>query len=472
MFLPRHTAHLQLLKKQLNSASQLITYGLGDQRCKFICKFAEILIMDKSTIAKYFYNLFKSSEYFSDSTAIYLNAALNFLIIMILSFLLFKILRYTAVSTLHKLAIKTKTTLDDYLIKNRVFVYVTNLVILFIIYELIPLVLIDFADFEIYFEKFVEILIIFVGVWIVKSLLLTLKDYLRTFKSFKDKPIESYIQVFMIVIWILAIIVVLSKLTGKSLDGFLTALGAFSAVLLLIFKDTILGFVASIQVTVNDTVRLGDWITMEKYSADGDVFEINLASVKIRNFDNTITTIPTYYLISDSFKNWRGMSISGGRRIKRSILIKANSIKFLNKDDLENLKKIRLITGYIQNAQQEIDKFNSFHGIDKSISINGRNQTNFGAFRVYVDSYLENHPEINKDMMMMTRQLAPTAEGVPLEIYAFSKDKIWKNYERVIAGIFDHLLASVPYFDLECFESPTTKDIQKLSPNFKASKSI
>ena len=425
--------------------------------------------MDKTTVAKYFYDLLKFSGYFSDSAAIYLNAALNFLVIIILSFFIFKILRYTALSILHNLATKTKTSFDDYLIKNRVFVYLSNLAILFVIYELIPLVLIDFTDSEIYFEKFIEILITFVGVWIVRSLLLTFKDYLRTFRSFKDKPIESYIQVFMIVVWILGIVVVFSKLTGKPLVGFLTALGAFSAVLLLIFKDTILGFVASIQVTVNDTVRLGDWITMEKYGADGDVFEINLASVKIRNFDNTITTIPTYYLISDSFKNWRGMSISGGRRIKRSILIKANSIKFLNEDDIENLKKIRLITDYIQNAQQEIDEFNTSHTIDKSLSINGRNQTNFGAFRVYVDRYLEKHPEINKDMMMMTRQLAPTAEGIPLEIYAFSKDKVWQNYERVIAGIFDHLLASVPYFDLECFESPTTKDIQKLSPNFKAS---
>jgi len=256
---------------------------------------------------------------------------------------MFKILRYTALSILDNLATKTKTSFDDYLIKNRVFVYISNLAILFVIYELIPLVLVDFTNLEIYFEKFIEILITFVGVWIVRSFLLTFKDYLRTFRSFKDKPIESYIQVFMIVVWIFGIVVVFSTLTGKPLIGFLTALGAFSAVLLLIFKDTILGFVASIQVTVNDTVRLGDWITMEKYGADGDVYEINLASVKVRNFDNTITTIPTYYLISDSFKNWRGMSISGGRRIKRSILIKANSIKFLNEDDIENLKKLNLL---------------------------------------------------------------------------------------------------------------------------------
>jgi miniconductance mechanosensitive channel len=268
------------------------------------------------------------------------------------------------------------------------------------------------------------------------------------------------------------LIIVFSIITGKPLIKFLTALGAFSAVLLLIFKDTILGFVASIQVTVNDTVRLGDWITMEKYGADGDVFEINLASVKVRNFDNTITTIPTYYLISDSFKNWRGMSISGGRRIKRSILIKANSIKFLTETDIEEMKKIKLISSYVQKRQQEINEYNSAHNIDKSVQLNGRNQTNFGAFRVYVDYYLEQHPDINKDMMMMTRQLAPTAEGIPLELYAFSKDKVWANYERVMANIFDHLLAAIPYFDLECFELPSGKDLKAISNSFDVQKKL
>lgn len=426
--------------------------------------------MDKTSLARYFYNLFISNDYVGETAAIYLNALINIIILSFLSFIAFKLLRYVAKSLLYRLSSKTKTQFDDFLVKNKVFVYISNLIILFILYEFIPVILIDFPDFEIYLEKVFEVVIIFVAIWILRSILMTFKDYLRTFASFKDKPIESYIQVFMIIIWIVGIIIVFSAITGKPLVKFLAALGAFSAVLLLIFKDTILGFVASIQVTVNDTVRLGDWITMEKYGADGDVYEINLASVKVRNFDNTITTIPTYYLISDSFKNWRGMSISGGRRIKRSILIKANSIKFLSESDIEELKKIKLISTYIQNKQQEVNEYNLKHKVDKTVQINGRNQTNFGAFRIYIDHYLDQHPDINKDMMMMTRQLAPTAEGIPLELYAFSKDKIWANYERVMAGIFDHLLAAIPYFELECFEYPSGKDLKSLSSTFEPSK--
>ncbi|MBZ9778646.1 mechanosensitive ion channel family protein [Psychroflexus sp. CAK8W] len=426
--------------------------------------------MEETSLARYFYRILRSNDTVGETAAIYINAFINTVILLILGFLAFKIMRYIAESIIHGLASKTKTSFDDYLVENKVFVYLSNLAVLFVLYEFIPIVLIDFPSSEIYFEKFFEVIIIFVVIWILKSILMTFRDYLRTFESFKDKPLESYIQVFMIVVWIVGIIIVFSILTGKPLIKFLTALGAFSAVLLLIFKDTILGFVASIQVTVNDTVRLGDWITMEKYGADGDVYEINLASVKVRNFDNTITTIPTYYLISDSFKNWRGMSISGGRRIKRSILIKANSIKFLSESDIEELKKIELISNYISNKQQEVNAYNLKHEVDKSVQINGRNQTNFGAFRIYIDHYLEQHPDINKDMMMMTRQLALTAEGIPLELYAFSKDKVWANYERVMAGIFDHLLAAIPYFELECFEYPSGKDLKSLSSTFESSK--
>lgn len=239
---------------------------------------------------------------------------------------------------------------------------------------------------------------------------------------------------------------------------FLGTLGAASAIILLMFRDTILGFVASIQVSINDMVRIGDWITQEKYGADGNVTEINLTTVKVQNFDYTITTIPTYALISDSFKNWRGMQESGGRRIRRAIYIKANSIKFLSKDDLERFSKIQMITHYIEHRQKDIDKYNTDHGYNKDVMINGRNQTNFGIFRKYCDLYLKNHPATNKDMLMMTRHLPPTPQGIPLEIYVFSSDKRWENYERIMADIFEHLIAAAPYFDLELYELPTGKD--------------
>ena len=233
-------------------------------------------------------------------------------------------------------------------------------------------------------------------------------------------------------------------------------MGALSAVILLIFKDTILGFVASIQLSTNDLIRIGDWISMEQYGADGDVIEINLNSVKIQNFDKTITTIPTYKLISDSFKNWRGMSESDGRRIKRSLLIKGSSIKFMNNNELKELKKIKLIQEFIKVREKEIDIYNSKLEIDKSVLVNGRNLTNLGLFRNYIEKYLDNAEFINNEMTVMCRQLSPTSQGIPLEIYAFSKNKEWKDYEHIMSDIFDHLLASLKTFQLELFELPSS----------------
>ena len=232
----------------------------------------------------------------------------------------------------------------------------------------------------------------------------------------------------------------------------MAGLGTVSAVIILVFKDTILGFVASIQVSVNDMVRIGDWITFQRYGADGDVIEINLATVKVRNFDHTITTIPTYALISDSFKNWRGMTESNGRRIKRALKIRMSSIRNLNAEDLKVLSKIERIKDYISNKSKDISDYNIENIIDKSLLINGRNLTNIGVFRKYIESYIEQHSAINKDLMIMTRQLEPNENGLPIEIYAFSNDKRWQNYEYIIADIFDHIIAASSTFDLEIYE--------------------
>ena len=256
----------------------------------------------------------------------------------------------------------------------------------------------------------------------------------------------------MIFIWFIGGILILSLLTGKEIGVFLTTLGALSAVIILVFKDTLLGFVASIQITINDTVRIGDWITMNNSNADGDVIGISLSTVKIQNFDKTITTIPTYKLISDSFTNWRGMSESEGRRIKRSILIKASSIKFLNDQEIEPLKNIEIIRSYINYRQKEIKKHNDLANANKVDLINGRNFTNIGLFRAYINTYLNQHDEINKKMTIMCRQLSPTPTGVPLEIYAFITDKDWSVYEGIVSDIFDHLLSALPSFELVNFE--------------------
>ncbi|MBP9793935.1 MAG: mechanosensitive ion channel, partial [Flavobacterium sp.] len=273
-----------------------------------------------------------------------------------------------------------------------------------------------------------------------------------------DKPIDSYVQVIMIMLWILGVVVIVAKIFDIGTDTLVKTLGAISAVIILIFRDTILGFVASVQVSINDMIRIGDWITMDKFGADGDVIEINLATVKVRNFDNTTTTIPTYSLISDSFRNWRGMINSDGRRIKRHILIKTNSIRFIREEELDNFKQIQLISNYIEKKQSDIRRHNELHEVDKTLSINGRNMTNFGLFRKYLTRYLENYPGLNKDMTLLCRHLQPTAQGIPLEVYAFSNDKRFANYEYIMSDIFDHILASVVYFDLEIFEMPSGKN--------------
>ena len=315
-----------------------------------------------------------------------------------------------------------------------------------------PKVFSDFTDAELIIENTLKIIAIVLTLRIVKSLLNSVKDYLKTLPRYKDKPIDSYIQVFLIFAWFIGIFAAFAIVTGLSFLKFFGTIGAASAVVILVFRDTILGFVASIQVSLNDMVRIGDWISFEKYGADGDVTEINLATVKVQNWDKTITTIPTYALISDSFKNWRGMTNSGGRRIKRSVIIKASTIRFLKTDDIERLKSIQLVSNYLNSKSEEINTYNTENNIDKTTLINGRNLTNFGVFRKYLQTYIEKHSAINKEMTLMVRQLEPTPQGVPLEIYAFSSDQRWINYEYIIGDIFDHVLASVSFFDLEIYE--------------------
>jgi len=391
----------------------------------------------------------------SEQWAIYLNLFILLLFsvvfIFLVDFIIWKILRRFSSS----LAKRTKTNLDNFAVTNRLPRFLAHIFPLILALELTPFVFYDFQYVENLAFKFLNILGVLLALRIVRSLLQTVSDYLKTLPRFKDKPINSYIQVFMIFAWASGILSILAIVTDTDIWKFLTGLGAVSAVLLLIFRDTILGFVASIQVSINDMVRIGDWITFEKYGADGDVTEINLATVKVQNFDKTITTIPTYALISDSFKNWRGMQSSGGRRIKRAVIIKQKSIQFLTSDTIDDLKQIELIREYLEDRQSKIDTHNNENNVDKSLIINGRNMTNLGVFRKYIESYLETHSAINDDMILMTRQLAPTTQGIPLEIYAFSSDKRWQNYEYIMADIFDHILAAVPYFDLEVFELPT-----------------
>lgn len=397
----------------------------------------------------------------SPKLATYLNMIILFILLAAIVFLIDYVIRRFVRIAFSTLAVRTKSNFDDIMIRNKVPRNIAHIIPLLVAYELVPIVFSDFEYWDHIIEKALLVFGLFLTLWLVRSFLNTLKDFLKTVPSFKDKPIDSYIQVFMIFAWVIGVFSAIALITGISFWKFATSLGAVSAVLLLIFRDTILGFVASIQVTVNDMVRIGDWISFEKYGADGDVIEINLSTVKVQNWDKTITTIPTYALISDSFKNWRGMMDSGGRRIKRSLNIKMDSVKHLKPRDIQKLKKIELISEYITTRQKQIEEYNTRTGADKSVLLNGRNLTNLGVFRKYIETYTEKHSAINKDMMIMARQLSPTSEGIPLEIYAFSSDKRWQNYEYILSDIFDHIIASVDYFDLEIFEFPNNSNFKQ-----------
>jgi miniconductance mechanosensitive channel len=388
----------------------------------------------------------------------YLSLAINIFILSVFAYVIYLIFNYLLVRTIIIVARKTKTKFDDLLVSNNTAKYIAHLIPLLFIYKSVPIILENFVYWESIFGKLVEIYIVLLSLWIIKTIFNALRDHLKQNPRYSDKPIDSYIQVIMIVLWLFAFIFVVSKIFDVKTGTMLGTFGAVSAIIILIFRDTILGFVASVQVSLNDMVRIGDWITFDKFGADGDVIEINLATVKVRNFDNTTTTIPTYSMISDSFRNWRGMLNSDGRRIKRHILIKASSIRFLDVNELQDLKKIQLISNYINLRQSEIDKFNKTHQVDKSVLINGRNMTNFGVFRKYITQYLSQYPGLNKDMILLCRQLQPTSQGVPLEIYTFSNDKRFENYEYIIADIFDHVFASIRYFDLEIYEMPSGKN--------------
>lgn len=406
--------------------------------------------MEKETSRLLYDYLLKTG--ISETLAAYLNVTILMVLVLILAWALdwviWKVLRALSI----RVARQSKTNFDNFLVANRVPRYLAHLAPMFLLFKTVPVAFIDFDFGRGIAMKALEVMIVLLALSIIKRVFRSINDYLKTKSRFRDKPLDSYIQVFMIFGWSVGILAILAIVTNVQVWKFFTALGAGSAIILLIFKDSILGLVASIQVSANDMVRIGDWITFDKFGADGDVIEINLATVKVQNFDKTITTIPTYALISDSFKNWRGMQESGGRRIKRALIISQKSIRFLSDKDVEALKKIQLIQPYLSDRNEKIKAFNIENGRNKELAINGRNLTNIGVFRKYITDYLETHSAVNKGMTLMVRQLAPSPQGIPLEIYAFSADKRWENYEYVMADIFDHLMAALPFFDLKVFE--------------------
>ncbi|MBM6616637.1 mechanosensitive ion channel family protein [Bacillus suaedaesalsae] len=317
-------------------------------------------------------------------------------------------------------------------------------------------------DYQLMIEKGAVTYIIIVGLMVFHALLRTVNAIYQTYEISKTKPIKGYVQVVNIIVLTLGGILVISNLMGESPLILLSGIGALSAVLMLVFKDSLLGLVAGIQLAANDMVRVGDWIEMPKYGADGNIIDISLNTVMVQNFDKTITSVPSYALISDSFINWRGMESSGGRRIKRSILIDTTSISFCSGMMVEKCKQIHFLSEYVTYKEREISEYNTRYEMYEENRVNGRALTNIGVFRAYIENYLKNHPDINQNMTVLVRQLSPSEHGLPIEIYAFTKDTRWNVYESIQSDIFDHLLAVAGEFELKVFQNPSGNDLKTL----------
>ena len=390
-------------------------------------------------------------------------AGAMFAILIAFSLLVWYLSRVLLLQILHMLVDRSKSTLDDHLLKNKVFRSLAHLVPLMFMDYFLSIVFYQFPNTHGGLSKLVSVLIIFAVTVSLNRGMNAFRDFIKEKDVYSDKPIQSYFQVAKIIITGILLIMMLSVVTSKSPLFFLTSLGAVSAILLLVFKDTILGFVSSIQLSANDMIRIGDWVTMDKFGADGDVEEINIATVKVRNFDKTITTIPTYSFISDSFKNWRGMQESDGRRIKRAVNIQIDSIEFASIELIERLRKIRILKEFIEEREREIERYNREHGYIGEEAINARRQTNIGLYRRYIEYYLRNNDHINRSMPLVVRQLEPSSVGVPIEIYCFTKTKEWNQYEGITADIFDHIFAVTHYFELTIFESPSGRDLKGIT---------
>lgn len=409
-----------------------------------------------ATISKWMQSVlsnFGVPEQWIEYTKFFILIALVVLVVYILQYLT----KYILTFVLKKVYQITKLSFFDYTVKNKLPYYLALVIPYTFVRNAIPVVFYDFPAFIIPLIKLTDIYMVFMVIWTVMSVIKSLANILQERPAFHNKPIKSYIQVIYIIFFICGAVVVYSILTGKSATGFFAAMGAASAVLMLVFQDSIKGFVGSIQVSANNMVQIGDWITMNKYGADGDVQEINLTTVKIRNFDKTITTIPTYALISDSFQNWRGMKESGGRRFKRALNIKHDSIRFLTNEELDKYKKVDGLKEYIEKKQKEYAKLNK--SSDSDIPLNMRLITNNDLFLQYGIHYLKNHPNIDKNLTLLVRQLAPTAQGLPIELYTFTNTTIWAEYEVILSEIVNHFISVIKFFDLKIYEESSGSDI-------------
>lgn len=382
----------------------------------------------------------------------FVNLIIVLLAALIIVYILQKVVRIALSFAFKKMAKITKLSFFKHAEKNRLPHYLALSVPYTFIINTIPTIFVDYRMFIKPTLKLTDIYMVFMVIWTLMAIIKSFANVIHEKPSFHNKPMKSYLQVIQIICYIFGAVAIFSILTGKSATVFFTAMGAASAVLMLMFKDTIMGFVSSIQISTNQMVMIGDWITMNKYGADGDVLEINLTTVKVRNFDKTITTIPTYALISDSFQNWRGMQESGGRRIKRSFNIKQADIRALTDKELDEFEKSEVLSSYIKSKRKQYASQNQQLNIDDNSLIKGFQITNCDLYMRYATWYLRNNPEIHQEMTLIVRQLAPTSQGLPIEVYAFTSTTAWSEYERIMSEVFNHLISSVDIFGLTIFE--------------------
>lgn len=357
-----------------------------------------------------------------------------------------------------KLVSKSKTNWDDLLLESSVFDRLSYLVPVIIINPFIQFI----PGPQNIFSRIIICLIMLIIILSSGALITGFNQIYKTMKISQSHPIKSYLQIVKLIVYVLGGIVIIAVLLGQSPMVLISGLGAMTAVLMLIFRDTILAFVASLQITSNDLLKVGDWVEAPAFKADGDVMDIALHTVKVQNWDKTITIIPTHKLVDNSFKNWRGMSQSGGRRIKRSIFIDMTTVRFCTPNEIEKYKNFEVLSKYIKTKQTELTEFNTSRKSNLDELVNGRRMTNLGTFRAYILTYLQNHPDIHQDMTLLVRQLAPDTNGIPLELYCFTNDTRWNVYEDIQANIFDHILAIVTEFGLKVFQDPGGADFQAL----------
>lgn len=391
-----------------------------------------------------------------------LDQYIAFIIVLMVAFAADAVCRHILLKAIARLVSQTKATWDDIIFDHRVMVHLSRMVIPVIIYIFIPVAFADATSGTLNFLlRICQIIILISFLSFINSLLKAVYTVYSEKEQLRDRPLKGMLQTLQVMVWFIGAIIIVSILINKSPVSLLAGLGASAAILLLVFKDSIMGFVSGVQLSANDMLKVGDWIAMPKYGADGTVIEVTLATVKIRNWDNTITTIPPYLLVSDSFQNWRGMRESGGRRVKRSINIDMTSIRFCTSEMLEKYRRIQLLADYVEKTEGVIKEYNEERGIDNSILVNGRRQTNLGVFRAYLMAYLKSLPDVNQELICMVRQLQPTDHGIPMELYFFCSIKDWVPYEAVQADVFDHVLAIIPEFDLQVFQSPSGRDFRK-----------